>query len=477
MTIKEIETLSGMSRANIRFYETEGLLTPARGSNGYRDYSRQDLETLKRIKLLRSLRMPLEEIKALHDNTESLPEALDRHLSALDKERGQIDRSEAVCREMRSDGVRYQTLNAQKYLDALDRPAKEAALAADVVPEVRAPWRRLFARGLDLMLCGGVWDLFLLLVLRVNLGRNTAVSGLLTTVMGMAILFVTEPLLLHWWGTTPGKWAMGLSVSDSEDRRLSYSAARSRTARALWYGLGVLIPGYRLVRLWKSYKACTQGETLPWEDESQLTLENRRPWKGPVLACVYAAVLFGALVLSFITAEAPRHWDDLTAADFCENYRRLASWNHVESAGVLGEDGKWLGAEPDPSTIYIGGWAAPPDFSFTESDGTVTGVEFRYETRDPEIWPPSFQDQMVLSALAYAGTQEGFGGYLKHRDRLVETIQDHPYEDFSFEVNGVTLTCQVEYSGYAAGMPADFLLPLSDEKPSYSFAFSMKRAE
>ena len=34
MTIKEIENLSGMTRANIRFYETEGLLRPARNSNG-----------------------------------------------------------------------------------------------------------------------------------------------------------------------------------------------------------------------------------------------------------------------------------------------------------------------------------------------------------------------------------------------------------------------------------------------------------
>ena len=36
MTIKEIELLSGMTRANIRFYEAEGMLTPARQENGYR---------------------------------------------------------------------------------------------------------------------------------------------------------------------------------------------------------------------------------------------------------------------------------------------------------------------------------------------------------------------------------------------------------------------------------------------------------
>ena len=36
MTIREIEALSGMTRANIRFYESEGLLTPNRMENGFR---------------------------------------------------------------------------------------------------------------------------------------------------------------------------------------------------------------------------------------------------------------------------------------------------------------------------------------------------------------------------------------------------------------------------------------------------------
>ena len=49
MTIKEIETRSGMTRANIRFYEAEGLLSPERCENGYRDYSEEDLKVLKRI--------------------------------------------------------------------------------------------------------------------------------------------------------------------------------------------------------------------------------------------------------------------------------------------------------------------------------------------------------------------------------------------------------------------------------------------
>lgn len=54
MNIKEIEQRSGLTRANIRYYEQEGLLRPARQENKYRDYSDEDLETLLRIALLRS---------------------------------------------------------------------------------------------------------------------------------------------------------------------------------------------------------------------------------------------------------------------------------------------------------------------------------------------------------------------------------------------------------------------------------------
>ena len=65
MTIKEIEELTGLARANIRFYEREGLISPERMSNGYRNYSNDDLQVLLRIKLLRSLNVSIEEIKSL----------------------------------------------------------------------------------------------------------------------------------------------------------------------------------------------------------------------------------------------------------------------------------------------------------------------------------------------------------------------------------------------------------------------------
>ena len=53
MTIKDVEERTGLSRSNVRFYEKEKLIEPSRNeSNGYRDYSENDVENIKKIVIL-----------------------------------------------------------------------------------------------------------------------------------------------------------------------------------------------------------------------------------------------------------------------------------------------------------------------------------------------------------------------------------------------------------------------------------------
>lgn len=76
MTIREIEEKTGMTRANVRYYEREGLLSPVRGANNYRDYSEDDLAALKKIQLLWQLRVPVAEIVRLKNGEVSLDTVL-----------------------------------------------------------------------------------------------------------------------------------------------------------------------------------------------------------------------------------------------------------------------------------------------------------------------------------------------------------------------------------------------------------------
>ena len=65
MTIKELERRTSLPRTSIRFYEQEGLLTPERRENNYRDYSEDNVRTLEKIKLLRRLSLDLDAIRRL----------------------------------------------------------------------------------------------------------------------------------------------------------------------------------------------------------------------------------------------------------------------------------------------------------------------------------------------------------------------------------------------------------------------------
>ena len=114
MTIKEMEERSGLARANIRFYEAEGLFTPERKPNGYRDYSGEDLTTLLRVRLLRALGVSLEGIKAIQTGDLPLPEALGRHLDQLAEDKDRLKRAEGVCRETRALTAAGKTVMAQQ---------------------------------------------------------------------------------------------------------------------------------------------------------------------------------------------------------------------------------------------------------------------------------------------------------------------------------------------------------------------------
>ena len=69
MLIKEVEELLSMSSHTLRYYERMGLITPGRDSNGYRNYREEDIIRLKKIRYLRDLDIPIEDVvKIMNDN-------------------------------------------------------------------------------------------------------------------------------------------------------------------------------------------------------------------------------------------------------------------------------------------------------------------------------------------------------------------------------------------------------------------------
>lgn len=129
MKINEIARRVGMTSKNIRFYEQEGLLTPQRDrENGYRNYSEADEDTLRRIKLMRKLGLPLEEIRQMQTGRLTLSEGMRRQSAALERQRKDLAAAQEFCLLLQSCGEDYGSMDADGFLQEMELREKEGTL-------------------------------------------------------------------------------------------------------------------------------------------------------------------------------------------------------------------------------------------------------------------------------------------------------------------------------------------------------------
>ena len=121
MKINEVEALVGITKKNIRFYEAEGLLTPRRNSeNGYRDYGEAEVEALRRIKLLRKLGFPLEEIRQMQTGSRTVGDGMRRHLVTLEREQENLRSAAQLCAGLTDCAEKLDALDAQSLLEKME---------------------------------------------------------------------------------------------------------------------------------------------------------------------------------------------------------------------------------------------------------------------------------------------------------------------------------------------------------------------
>lgn len=105
MNIKQAEAITGITRQNIRFYEKQGLLTPSRNKeNDYRDYSQEDIHTLKWIRVMRMLDMPLEEIRQVLSGELELGEAASLQQARLESQLEKLEGAIRFCGTLQKQG-------------------------------------------------------------------------------------------------------------------------------------------------------------------------------------------------------------------------------------------------------------------------------------------------------------------------------------------------------------------------------------
>ena len=482
MTIKELEALVGMTRANIRFYEQEGLISPARQPNGYRDYSREDADTLSKIKLFRQLHLDLDAIRKLQSGELTLDRALEGQLTELEADQDALDRARQVCRRLRESGTSYAALDPRPWLAELERPPapvspRYAPPTDQYVPpkSARHPWRRFFARRIDVLICSTIWLAVYSLGFRWNPPDNIWIS-MLNLYAAWGLLFLLEPLCLHFWGTTPGKAVFGISIRDKNGEKLTWYAALERTWQVFVQGNGLEIPFYNLWRLWKSHKACREGEREPWESGETYDIADDKVWRCMACAGVYILDI-GLAVLIILQAMLPPNRGALTAAEFYENYNFYVDYLNI-GQDHLGEDGMRIRVEGSGNVIQV--LPYPEDdfssFSVTLTNGAVTGVTITRRTEtDYLLWLSNTDLEIAL--LAFAGSLPEVNCFTFRAADWLEEITRQTTWDYDLTLRGLLrVTQHTQLNGFQdEGRAIPFLQPLEGQTATFYQEFRIER--
>jgi len=138
MNIKQASEQSGVSAPNIRFYEKEGLLTPARQrDNSYRTYTEENIRTLKLIRMLRMLDVPLPTIKAVLRGEQPLQQALQAQQTVLEQQAAHLAAAMQFCADLARQRPQAETLDVDACLTRMEKPAVQGAFCSGWLQDYR----------------------------------------------------------------------------------------------------------------------------------------------------------------------------------------------------------------------------------------------------------------------------------------------------------------------------------------------------
>lgn len=170
---------------------------------------------------------------------------------------------------------------------------------------VHRPWRRWFARFVDLNLFGNTVGIIVLIVLQ----------ALTPTIASQFERYIADPivdgaiLLLLWmpfecacislFGSTPAKWLFGIRISDLDGKRLNFIDSLRRYVGMMVQGAGIGIPVVVFFTYIFSYRRLTSTGTTAWDEasHSEVSHVSFKSWRyAATTLAVIGSLLFTVLL-------------------------------------------------------------------------------------------------------------------------------------------------------------------------------------
>ena len=121
MSIHEVCSIVGLTRKSVRYYESVGLLNPRRNTdNDYRIYNEEDIKTLKIIKFLRELDVPIDDLKRIKKKELSLQDCLKDRINKIEREEENYLKIKNMCFEIIKENASIENINISKYFSNMN---------------------------------------------------------------------------------------------------------------------------------------------------------------------------------------------------------------------------------------------------------------------------------------------------------------------------------------------------------------------
>lgn len=432
MKISEVEARVGISKANIRYYEAEGLIEPSYLQNGYRAYTSEDIETLKKVRFLRELGFGIDQIRACMKGTRSLSALAAERCQCLADESIRISRAREVCERLCKEKVSFTDLKPDAYKSsAVDEEEKESCFVKDDREAPVTPVLRLFARGMDMAMIAVSVNAVLQFGFRINLSKYAAPASIFFSLAIVLIMFLIEPMLLHFFGTTPGKAMLGLSLEGHEGELPDLESARTWTGGAILAGMGLNLPVIAPIRMFLSFRKAAKDEFLSWECLDYKRNNSQKQKRVGLTAFVLVSILLTGV--QFAGAEylcTPPNRGNITVEQFAENYNTLYRefLNSDTLTPLLNPNGEFEKIHTDGTVLdmtYVSSGNMKRQISYEMNGEYIAKVTVRIEGNDVFFYN-YMDDCMQLLTITALLTPQGIGSSLtisKKMDAVITSLK------------------------------------------------------
>lgn len=129
--INELEQLLDVPRSLVFYYEKEGLVTPQRRANRYREYSEADVERLETILALRRLGFSLAQISDLLAGVRDFPDAVEENLCQLHQRIETLNGAVMICEKLKAERITMCEFDAAACLREIEREEQRGGCFVD----------------------------------------------------------------------------------------------------------------------------------------------------------------------------------------------------------------------------------------------------------------------------------------------------------------------------------------------------------